>query len=376
MELKMELSQKQVLSQHMVQSMEILQMSAQELEGYIEKLALENPVIELADSSQSKADMQQEDLQRKLDWLESTDLQNRVYYQQERDAENMEANWHDSRQSEENLEEYLHAQILLADYNELERVIMEYLICSLDSRGYFSGELAQVADHFNVSEEKVEELLQDIQELDPAGVGARNLQECLLLQIQRKKNYSDVTVEIIEHYMEEVAKNHLPNIAKKLQVSLEEVQQACEEIRSLNPKPGSSFSDREQLRYISPDAVVVKLENQFEILINEYQYPGFSISNYYQEMMQSTTDAEAKKYLRKKYSRRSGCLIVFHSVPLHYQELCIFWWKDSMNFSWKDRGISVQCGWWIWRKSWIFMNLRSVVPCAENICNVPGESFL
>ena len=122
-------------------------MSAQELEGYIEKLALENPVIELADSSQSKADMQQEDLQRKLDWLESTDLQNRVYYQQERDAENMEANWHDSRQSEENLEEYLHAQILLADYTELERVIMEYLICSLDSRGYFSGELAQVADH-------------------------------------------------------------------------------------------------------------------------------------------------------------------------------------------------------------------------------------
>ena len=93
-----------------------------------------------------------------------------------------------------------------------------------------------------------------------------------------------MTVEIIEHYMEEVAKNHLPNIAKKLQVSLEEVQQACEEIRSLNPKPGSSFSDREQLRYISPDAVVVKLENQFEILINEYQYPGFSISNYYQKI--------------------------------------------------------------------------------------------
>ena len=108
MELKMELSQKQILSQHMVQSMEILQMSAQELEGYIEKLALENPVIELAETSPVKADTHQEDLQRKLDWLESTDLQNRVYYQQERSDENMEANWHDSRQSEENLEEYLH----------------------------------------------------------------------------------------------------------------------------------------------------------------------------------------------------------------------------------------------------------------------------
>lgn len=77
-------------------------------------------------------------------------------------------------------------------------------------------------------------MLQEIQELDPAGVGARNLQECLLLQVERIKDYSDVTVEIIKNYMEEVAKNHLPNIAKKLQVSLEEVQDACEEIRKLN----------------------------------------------------------------------------------------------------------------------------------------------
>ena len=133
MELKMELSQKQVLSQHMVQSMEILQMSAQELEGYIEKLALENPVIELADSSQSKADMQQEDLQRKLDWLESTDLQNRVYYQQERDAENMEANWHDSRQSEENLEEYLHdvdgiAQVRLTEKDVVRHRLVQQIV--------------------------------------------------------------------------------------------------------------------------------------------------------------------------------------------------------------------------------------------------------
>ena len=311
MELKMEISQKQVLSQHMVQSMEILQMSAQELEEYIEKMALENPVIELADSSQSKADIQQEDLQRKLDWLESTDLQNRVYYQQERTAENMEANWHDSRQLEENLEEYLHAQILLTDYTELERAIVEYLICSLDSRGYFSGEVAQVAEHFRVPEETVEKMLRDIQKLDPAGVGARNLQECLLLQLQRKKNCSDITVKIIEEYMEEVARNHLANIARKLQVSLENVQDACAEIRNLNPKPGSSFSDREQLRYISPDAVVVKLEDNFEILVNEYQYPGFSISSYYQDLMQNTTDAEAKKYLQEKVQQAqwiSSCI--------------------------------------------------------------------
>ena len=140
MELKMELSQKQILSQHMVQSMEILQMSAQELEGYIEKLALENPVIELAETSPIKADTQQEDLQRKLDWLESTDLQNRVYYQQERSDENMEANWHDSRQSEENLEEYLPMPKSMVPYDDKNTFALEIRGESMIKAGILNGD--------------------------------------------------------------------------------------------------------------------------------------------------------------------------------------------------------------------------------------------
>lgn len=311
MELKIDISQKQILSQHMVQSMEILQMSAQELEGYIEKLALENPVIELPDSYASQSDTRQEDLQRKMDWLESTDLQNKVYYQQERSAENMQENWHDSRESQEDLSDYLLSQLLLADYTKLERAIIEFLVLSLDSRGYFTDEISSVAEYFSISENVVENLLEDIQALDPAGVGARNLKECLLLQIHRKKDYSSVTEAMIENHMGDIAKNHLSDIAKKLHISMDEVLESCEEIRTLNPKPGNSFSNREQLRYISPDAVVVKLADQFEILINEYQYPNFSISNYYQDMLKNTTDNEAKKYLQEKVQQAqwvSNCI--------------------------------------------------------------------
>lgn len=300
MELKMDISQKQVLSQHMVQSMEILQMSAQELESYIENLALENPVIELPDSHSSQPDTRQEDLQRKLDWLESTDLQNKVYYQQERSAENMQNNWHDSRESEEDLSDYLLSQLLLTDYSKQDRAIIEFLVQSLDSRGYLTDDPASIAEYFSVSVEQVKSLLEDIQELDPAGVGARDLKECLLLQLARKKEVSPITETIITHHLDDIAKNHLHDIAKKLQVSMDDVLTACEEIRSLNPKPGNSFSNREQLRYISPDAVVVKLENKFEILINEYQYPQFNISSYYLEMQKNTADEEAKKYLQEK----------------------------------------------------------------------------
>ena len=312
MELKIDISQKQILSQRMVQSMEILQMSAQELESYIENLALENPVIEFPDAYSDQPDVRQMELQRKMDWLESTDQQNKVYYQQERSAQNMPDNWRDNHESEEELSDYLLSQLLLANYNEQEQSIVEYLIFSLDSRGYFTDEISSVTESFGVSEKLVCKLLRDIQTLDPAGVGAGNLKECLLLQLERKKGDYEIAKAIITDHMDDMAKNHLADIAKKIGISVDEVLEACGVIRTLNPKPGNSFSNREQLRYISPDAVVVKLADQFEILINEYQYPQFTISSYYQEMLQDTQDIEAKKYLQEKIQQAewiSNCII-------------------------------------------------------------------
>ncbi|MEI3338760.1 MAG: hypothetical protein V8R80_01400 [Eubacterium sp.] len=183
----------------------------------------------------------------------------------------MQNNWHDSRESEEDLSDYLLSQLLLTDYSRQDRAIIEFLVQSLDSRGYLTDDPASIAEYFSVPVEQVQSLLEDIQGLDPAGVGARDLKECLLLQLARKKEVSPITETIITNHLDDIAKNHLHDISKKLQVSMDDVLTSCEEIRSLNPKPGNSFSNREQLRYISPDAVVVKLENKFEILINEYR---------------------------------------------------------------------------------------------------------
>ncbi len=303
MELKYELNQKQTLSQHMVQSREILQMSAVELEAYIENLSMENPVIELDESGHYEADTSHEDLQRKLDWLEATDMQNRVYYQQEREDEEQQQNWRHRRDTQEDLQEYLRSQLLFASYSAKERSALEFMIQSLDSRGYFTEEISFVSQYCAVPVETVEKLLLDLQGLDPAGVGARDLKECLILQLRRKEGrQSGEKISLAESlldFMDEIAKNHLSEIAKKLRLPMEEIVKACNELRKLNPKPGSSFSSREQLRYISPDVVVVKLQDRFEILINEYQYPGFSISAYYQKMQRTTEDKEARGYLTK-----------------------------------------------------------------------------
>lgn len=287
----------------MIQSMEILQMSATELEQFLENLSMENPVVELEENRQPEMNTRELEMARKLEWLSSTDTQNRVYYQDDSDADQAESNWQDIRDEGEDLPGYLLSQLLTADYLAEEREILEYIIYSLDSKGYFTEDAREVAQQFGVSEHTVLHLLGEVQELDPAGVGARDLRECLVKQLHRKGDYSKATEAMILFYLDEIAKNHLPQIAKKMNISMDEVLASCEEIRSFNPKPGNSFSDRSRLKYISPDAVVVHVDDHFEILINEYQYPQFNISSFYQDMAKTVDDAETKKYLKEKIAQ-------------------------------------------------------------------------
>ena len=290
--------QHQTVTTHLVQDMNILQMSAMELEEYLGKLSLENPVIELDEDEKDRAKAQME-FQRKQDWLASTDRQNRVYYQNDRDDGSPENYWKDET-AEEDLASYLKNQLLLAEYSKTQWEIVDYLILSLDSRGYCQEDLSAVAAHKGVPTETVEALLRDIQALDPAGVGARSLEECLDLQVRRYHPESVLTRRIIREHLPEVAKNHLSDIARKLGVSLSAVTECCAEIKSLNPKPGNAFSGREQLRYITPDALVLQSADGFEVLINEHQYPSFQISSYYRHLEQTTDDQEAREYLRDK----------------------------------------------------------------------------
>ncbi len=303
MDLKMEMSQTIGLSQRMIQSTEILQMSAQELEEYIKETAVENPVIDIDDKYDESEEPERDvELQKKLDWLSGSDEQNRIYYTDDysNDSNDNRDMWNVSDNKGEDLSGYLMSQIETMDLCNRKRARAEYIIDMLDERGYFADSVSQTAELLHISEEEVKEALELVQSLDPAGVGARDLRECLLLQMDREKIDDPVARSIVSDYLEALGKNQLPQIAKKLKVSVEDVQAARDLIQSLNPKPGNSFSSRENLKYIAPDVTVVKLKDYYEILLNEYMYPKISINSYYSNMLKTEQDRETRDYISGK----------------------------------------------------------------------------
>ena len=146
----------------------------------------------------------------------------------------------------------------------------------------------------------MEDLLSDLQALDPSGVCARTLEECLKLQLERRDILTPVLESIIDNCLEMVAKNQIPAIARKLRLSPAETAGYCQIIKSLNPKPGVSFSSRDQLRYIIPDVTIVKFKDHFDILLNESMYPTIELNSYYRQMNQNPESSELKEYLGNK----------------------------------------------------------------------------
>lgn len=330
MDVQLSLEQKQALSQRMIQSAQILQMSSQELEKYVEELALENPVIDIVETP-PPADSMAEKL-RKYEWLNSLDEQNRsTYYQRDAaDDERPDGEWNFPVNEGETLRDYLWSQIVTADYTKKEREILDYMLESLDSRGYMMEDLHAIAEEFGVEYGCAEGLLKKLQELDPAGICARDLPECLTLQAKRFGILTPQLHTLLNEYLDLVAKNQLPVIARHLKLPIDEVSRCCRLIKKLNPKPGSSFCSREQLSYIVPDVTLVKFKDRFEILLNEYLYPNIQVNGYYRQLSREQNDPETSAYLQDKIkqaewlrdciSKRSATLLSVSKSILYFQE--------------------------------------------------------
>lgn len=298
MDLKLQTVQSQVLSQKMIQSAQILQMSSQELEAYMKEISLENPVIDL--DEQYETGSYDGEIRRKIEWLESSDEQNRVYYNNDYTEDGERDCWNFDTEEGESLAEYLLSQLLTKNLTKQQVKIAEYIVNCLDDKGYFTEDKAQLAKNLGTDTDRVEEVLSMLKKLEPAGICAESLAECLLLQLERKGMGTPVLRNIVENYLELVGKNQLHVIAKKLKIPVETVQADCELIKGLNPKPGASFCSRETLKYITPDVTVVKLGGYYEILLNEYMYPKITINSYYKGMLQENTPKEAKAYIGEK----------------------------------------------------------------------------
>ena len=291
--------QTQTLSPQMMQSMEILQMGSQELLEYIEEAVQENPVLEREENYDRNDEFT--DLRRKLEWLESTDPQNRYYHQQDSEDENDPLrNFGAVEDGEENLYYYVLSQVRALDLAPEMAACAEFLVESLNQNGWLDEPLSALAEDLGQPLEQMEQALEVVQSLEPAGVGARDLSECLRLQLVRRTPVNTLAVEIAKSHLDALSKSRYGLIARELKAGQEEVRQACDLIRTLNPRPGTGFAARENLTYINPDIIVVSFPDHFELLANDYYFPTLNISGYYTRLLKESDEAEVKDYLTGK----------------------------------------------------------------------------
>ncbi|MFR7476881.1 RNA polymerase factor sigma-54 [Frisingicoccus sp.] len=381
MDIRLSVTQNQILSQKMIQSMEILQMSSQELSEYIKEVSLENPVVDIEDAYETpdKAG----DLVKKLEWLDSIDERNRIYYRQEYGGEDSDDKrlMDYSENMGEELSEYLLHQLLTVELTDLQYDVIQFMVYSLDSKGYMEENLEDVAARFDTEVAFVEEQLKLLQGLDPAGVCARNLRECLLLQLDREPGEDAAARKIVSDYLELLGKNQLHVISKKMKLPMEQVIEACDHIKELNPKPGSGFDARGHLKYITPDVTVVKLANYYEILLNEYTYPKIGINHFYKKVLETESSKETQNYIIEKIRqaewiqncigqrnstlmRVAKCIVDYqaeffklgtgHLKPLRLQDVAEILEVHESTVSRAIRDKYLQCAWGIYPLNYFF----------------------
>ena len=298
MNIEINLNQKMSLSPQMQQSMEILQMSTQELMDYVKQLAVDNPVVELED--QSYENDRYEILRKKLEWLDSVNQEYRVYNHDFEDDEDNKDVAHYVPGDDEDLYQHLQSQLNLMRLPQEIYKAVNYMIGCIDENGYLQENIDDISKNLNIDKNKVEKALNQLQSMEPAGVGARNLQECLLLQLERVNQKDPIVVSLVNSYLELLGKNQLNLIAKRLSVSIDKVNDAYKVIKKLNPRPGMGFGAKRDIHYQTPDLIVVKFSDYYEVLLNNLSDPHISISSYYRNVLLQNPSDNVKNYISEK----------------------------------------------------------------------------
>ncbi|MFN4122650.1 MAG: RNA polymerase factor sigma-54 [Flavobacteriales bacterium] len=216
-------------------------------------------------------------------------------------------------------QEMLLQQLGLKDLDDHQYQVAEYIVGNIDEDGYLRREIMSITDdlafsqNIQTSDEEVEELLKVVQSLDPPGVGARDLQECLLIQLKRKEkptSHTALAIEIISECMEEMSKKHYDKIIRKLGIEDDELKAALKEILKLNPKPGNALTESQKsTQHITPDFLLINNDGKLELQLNSRNAPDLKISKSYSEMldhyskaknMNESQQKEAVMFVRQK----------------------------------------------------------------------------
>ena len=294
------------------QAIKLLPLSRQELIEKVEQEMLDNPFLEevpsVEESDSESGD--NETIETPPDNAgQDTELDWQVYLQEDgnyeyfptdngRDDPSLESTLSD----ETSLTDYLLWQLSLSEQSDLARQIGAFLIGNIDENGYLNCQIGEVSELFDVTCGEAECVLEAVQGFDPAGVGARDLRECLLIQLRQLDMQDSLASSIVSRHIDHIDERNFKRIARNLRASLEDVIAAVDLIRALDPKPGSRYG-ASRVEYIVPDVYVVRVGDDYQIMLNDDDVPKLSINAQYQRMMRrgNGLQEDAKEYLEEKF---------------------------------------------------------------------------
>jgi len=354
--LKLKLNQK--LSPQQIQLMKLIQLPTIDFEQKIKQELEENPALEIRDNSNDVLDedfsnSNEDELNNESiddddinieDYINYDDTPAyKLSYNTNNDSENSEIPF----ASGISFTEYLLNQLNTLRLNDDEAKIAEFLVGSIDNSGYLRQNTDEIIDdlaftqNIDVSIEKLKKILSIVQQLDPPGVGAQSLQECLILQLKRKPSNKQINLanNIIENSFDQFSKKHFNKLIVKYDINENELKAAIIEIEKLNPKPGNSYSnDEKPIEQIIPDFKIEISNNSLVLTLNNRNNPVLKISNHYNEMLKgykldknkTKSQREAVQFIKQKLDsakwfidavkQRQETLYVTMSAIMEYQE--------------------------------------------------------
>jgi len=355
-QLNFKLSQK--LSPQQIQLMKLIQLPTQAFEQRISQEMEENPALEGGKEEEDnfEEDFSNEEYDEGNEHIDADDI-NIDDYLSDDDVPSykLQANNYSADDEEKHMPyasgisftEHLQTQLSTVELNEEETEIAAFLVGSIDESGYIRRPLADIQDdlaftqNIYTTEEKLEKILEIVQDLDPAGVGSRNLRECLLLQLDRKEPTKSVALAIsmLDESFDAFSKKHYDKLLQKYEITEDELRDAISEIEHLNPKPGGSYSGNTRMvEHIIPDFAIRIIDGELDLTLNGRNAPELHVSREYTNMLKGYKEANEKsksqkdavQFIKQKLDaakwfidaikQRQQTLFVTMSSIMHYQE--------------------------------------------------------
>ena len=317
------LSLQQVLAPQLQQSLLILQAPLLELRNLVQQEMETNPVLEeLADppnpdapTPESETPPAEDNFKEEFDKLAKLDDEWRDYMAQSssysgrsQEAEEKRQFFFDSIPTQETLQQHLMGQLNQNALDADDRKTAELIIGNIDDNGFLQTTPEEMAMNTGIPQEDFETMLTLVQSFHPPGVGARDLRDCLLIQLKREGRQSSLEYKIIADHMPDLGKRRFPEIARRIGISVEQVQKCANNIAQLDPRPGAIFAEAPK-NYVLPDVTVEKVNGTYQVILNGEQIPHLRISNTYKDIMaQDRNGSEVKDYIRDKI--RSGKFLI------------------------------------------------------------------